>query len=274
MKMNLDVLHVFRNTPLGEETLRQAADFVKKVNSNLHVYIPEFDRFLMYFKDDILEIKLDKSYLYFTETAEHDMRKVLDDVGIEAKVVEHQTSTAANLPDVPTDFDLFSLPRIMTERRGPTIIGSTVRKLIKASHAPALVSPGRFHDWREILVLFGGSEYSIRALRWAVTISKRCDFPVKILTLLEADRQRDDYEKIFSDNRIALSEINDWIIIDAKSKESILRYLPRASMIIMGAYGSSRFRASIFGSTTELVLNNVANLLFLVGEKCNAPTDA
>ena len=53
--MNLDVLHVFRNTPLGKETLRQAVDFVRKVNSKLHVYIPKFDRFLMYFKDDIEE---------------------------------------------------------------------------------------------------------------------------------------------------------------------------------------------------------------------------
>jgi nucleotide-binding universal stress UspA family protein len=272
--MNLDVLHVFRNTPLGEETLRQAADFVKKVNSKLHVYIPKFDRFLMYFKDDIVEIKLDKSYLYFTDTAEHDMRKVLDNVGIEATVVEHQTSTAANLPDVPTEFDLFSLPRIMTERRGPTIIGSTVRKLIKASHAPALVSPGRFHDWEEILVLFGGSEYSLRALRWAVTISKRRNFPVKVLTLIEGDRKQEYYQKIAKDNRIDLSDINDWIVIDAKSTESILRFLPRTSMIVMGAYGSSRIRASIFGSATELVLNNVANLLFLVGEKCNSPMDA
>ena len=64
--MKLKVLHVFRNTPLGKETLRQAADFVKKTNSTLHVYIPTLDRFLMYFPDAIVEIKLDKSYLYFS----------------------------------------------------------------------------------------------------------------------------------------------------------------------------------------------------------------
>jgi hypothetical protein len=272
LEVKLKVLHVFRNTPLGKVTLRQAADFVKKINSTLHVYIPEFDRFLMYFAEDIVEIKLDRSYLYFSDTVRQDMKEVLDEIGIEAKVAEHRTSTATKLPDVSNEFDLFSLPRIMTERKGPTIIGSTVRRVIKASYAPVLITPGRFHDWTEIMVLFGGSEYCIRALQWAITISKRCGFSLKALTLLEGKKTKKYYQQIIKDNQISLEDNFDWIIIDNKQKETILRFIPQTAMIVMGAYGSSRIHETIFGSTTELVLYNVANLLFLVGGKCAIPS--
>lgn len=53
----------------------------------------------------------------------------------------------------------------------------------------------------------------------------------------------------------------------------MVNQIPRDSLIVMGAYGHRNIRATLFGSKTELVLKNNADLLMLVGEKCKNPEE-
>ena len=272
--MNLNVLHVFRNTPLGKETLRQAADFTKKINGNLFVYMPEFERFMIYFDFSSVEIKLDESYLYSPETAVANMKKVLDDLDFGAKFVHVKTKTGSNLPDVENEFDIISLPRVMAESKSGIIssgLGSAVKNLIKASSAPAIVGPGRFAKWSHIQVFFGGSVHSVKALRWALVLSRQINCPLYVSTFLEGKKDRDYYEDLLKEEGLKSREFTDWAFFSQKSMIEVLNETPRDALLVMGAYGHHPIRARFFGSKTEMVIKNNANLLMFVGEHSRNP---
>jgi hypothetical protein len=47
-----NLLHVFRNTPLGRETLMQSLHFCRTLDIGLDIYIPDAMSFMMYFDDE------------------------------------------------------------------------------------------------------------------------------------------------------------------------------------------------------------------------------
>jgi len=74
----MELLHIFRNTPFGRETLFQSLDFCTRFDMKLSVYIPKRPRFLMYFDYESVEISLDESYLRAPETAERHLEKLIE----------------------------------------------------------------------------------------------------------------------------------------------------------------------------------------------------
>lgn len=273
--MQLKVIHVYRNTPLGRETLIQAADFVKKINGELNIFLPEYDRILYYFENDATEIRLDESYLYFREQARSRMEKALKLIGVEAHIVDVSTQTASNLPGLyATNYDVLSLPRVMVERQGQLhlpAVGAGVRQVVKNSAAPALIAPGRFHDWTDVQVLFGGSKYSMIALKWGLAISKNMGIPVRLISAVADSDEKQRYENTLAEEGIATTAFDDWIFIESNSPVAVLNEIQRTSLIVMGAYGHGRIHSKLFGSKTELIMKNTASLIMLIGENCKAP---
>ncbi len=73
-----EMLHIFRNTPLGRETLMMSAYFSKKCRLRLQVYLPRHDQFLMYFDEAIATIELDRAFLRSPETARAHAEEILN----------------------------------------------------------------------------------------------------------------------------------------------------------------------------------------------------
>ncbi len=275
--MAIQVFHVFRNTPLGKETLRQAADFARRINGELDVYVPEHDRFMIYFDYEAVEISLDKSYLYSIETAHAHMNHVLDELGVAARLVHVKTKTGSTLPDIEAGFDIISLPKVMTEAKGkilPQAVGKGVRSLVNVSPAPAIIGPGRFAEWNAVHAFFGGSTHSIRALRWAIRIANLAQVPLYVSSLCEGKNKQSQYEKLLHKEGISADSFAEWKFWQDKSFIEMLNQIPRDSLNVMGAYGHHSIRSTLFGSKTELVLRNTANLLMLVGARCKNPEDS
>ena len=67
--MEAQLFHIFRNNPLGRETLLQSLSFCKRVDASPVIYIPKHLKFLMYFENDVVQIDLDDSYLTSPNTA-------------------------------------------------------------------------------------------------------------------------------------------------------------------------------------------------------------
>ena len=61
--METKLFHIFRNTPLGRETLLQSIYFCGQTGATPVVYIPKFTKFLMYFENEVVQVDLDASYL-------------------------------------------------------------------------------------------------------------------------------------------------------------------------------------------------------------------
>jgi len=270
--MPLKVFHVFRNTPTGRETFMQAIDFCKKAGAELHVYMPRHDRFMIYFEEDAVEVHLDQSYLLAIGTQKSNLEAILNEQHFVAKNVYSETKTGSTLPDIQSDFGVINLPKVMTEAKKGlrrSVIGPGVRRLVKASHAPALISPNRFVDWSGIHLFYGGSTFSEKALRWALQMAEVSKKPLYVTTVLEKHSETYHRQKLAKKN-IPINKFNSW----DWQKENLfeaLYHVNRNHLIVMGAYGKRGLKKRLLGGTTEMALKNTANPLLLVGERCSEP---
>src|SRR6056297_2318827 len=104
--MDLQLLHIFRNTPLGRELLLQSAYFCRCVGVLPVLYIPRFMKFLMYFENDVVQVDLDGSYLRAPQSARDHAVEIVRQQGLpDPKFLEIKNFTASTLPDVPVNFD-------------------------------------------------------------------------------------------------------------------------------------------------------------------------
>ncbi len=264
-------LHIFRNTPFGRETFLHSIYFARKMQLDLHVYIPKMKKFLFYFEHSSVEVDMDASYYKQTETAREHAEAILDDFGFTAQFLEPEAYTASNLPDLSTDFAFMTCPRIISDlstKIGLGHIGSKVRAILKQASFAVLIPAQSFKKWKSVAVLFGSSESSIKALRMAVKIAEISGFPLDMFTQLENSNGQNDYRRIIEDHDLGQrldSTLRTWHVYDQGDFVDNLYDIPHDALIVMGIYGHETIKDMLLGSTAENVQSTFPNSLLLTG---------
>ncbi len=202
--MDTQLFHIFRNTPLGRETLLQSIYFCKKAGASLIIYLPEFTKFLMYFENDVVQIDLDGSYLTSPETALKHAKELLDQGKIKARFLEPKNFTASTLPDISTNFDFMCCPRSISDlssKIGLGYIGPRVRRIVNSARFPVLITSSIFKKWRSIAVFFGGSANAVNALKLGFRISRASEMPLSVYTHME-NTSKESYEEIITSENL------------------------------------------------------------------------
>lgn len=267
--MFANLFHVFRNTPLGRETLMQSIYFCRTLDLELTIYIPDAIRFMMYFDHEAVQIDLDRSYLNNPETAAERARALAAEAGLKPHFLYPKNRTASDLPDIPTYFDFMSCPRSISDlssKIGLGYIGPKVRRIIRTASFPVLMTSPVFKPWKSVSVLFGGSESALNALRSGIQISKRSGYPLDLFVQLERDEAY--YE----------SRIRDAGLEDALNRHCRRQYrfangdfshnlyaLPHDSLALSGAYGHGLINNLFFGSKMETAQNTLTNNMLVSG---------
>ncbi len=265
--MKQPLLHIFRNTPFGRETLLQSVYSCEKLQLPLDIYIPQDKKFLFYFDGDVVQIDLDKSYLFDPETAEDHCRQILDTHPTVAfRFIHREGFTGTGLPDLPTNFSLMTCPRSIsdvTTRIGLGHIGPKVRRILQIATFPTLIPGSVFKPWQKIVALYGGSEAAGKALKLAFVIQKRSQLPLQIIsigdkaTLATAAADQGLLEEI---------ERSDWQVYPGILLQKHLYQIPHDSLVVLGAYGHGPIKA-LFGSSMELIQSQLPNSLLVVGPR-------
>ncbi len=274
--MYTELLHIFRNTPLGRETFLQSLYFCKTVGVDPVVYIPRHTKFLMYFENDVVQVDLDDSYLTSPDTALPNAGRLLEAAGLEARFLEVKNFTASTLPDVPTQYDFMCLPRSVSDlssKIGLGYIGPRVRRIVNAARFPVLITSPVYKPWKSIAVLFGGSSNAMKALRLGLRLHRETDLPLKVFTLAEK-RTREEYHQAMAEQLSGPSlekAGENWQFLDGGAVEENLYTIPHDALIVIGAYGHGLIRDIVFGSMMERVQSTLSNNLLVVGPRYVAP---
>jgi len=268
--MNKPVVHVFRNTPFGRETLLQSAYLCRRLQIPLSVYLPEYKRFLFYFDPDVLQIDLDASYLFDPATAEEHVREILAFHQVEYSLVKPKGKTGSDLPDLPTHFSFMTCPRSMsddTRKVAMGHIGSKVRRIVQTAPFPIFLPSPVYKPWTKLSVLYGGSDSAAGALRLALEIHQRCNAPLQIFS----QGERFELEARLLEQGFSAGQIEgfDWQFFEAGDLAQQLYALPHDGLVMLGAYGRGVIRETLFGSTMEKVQGGLPNSLMVVGPKCH-----
>lgn len=274
--MYTQLLHIFRNTPLGRETLLQSLYFCGRVGATPVIYIPNHTKFLMYFDNDVVQVDLDDSYLTAPESAKLHAEELVKAAGLNAQFLEPKHFTASTLPDVPANYNYMCLPRSvsdLTSKIGLGYIGPRVRRIVNSARFPVLISSPVFKPWRSIAVLFGGSTNAQNALRLGIRLSRKSELPLTVFTQAE-NRSREDYIKDL-ENRIsdeALQKIREnWTFFDKGKLEENLYNIPHDALVVLGAFGHGLIRDLMFGSKMERIQSTLSNNLLVVGPNYVSP---
>lgn len=273
--MEPKLFHIFRNTPLGRETLMQSIYFCKQIGASPVVYIPEHTRFLMYFENDVIQIDLDASYLTAPETAAEHATQILKEGEVPYSYFKPKNFTASTLPDVPTHFDFMCCPRSISDlssKIGLGYIGPRVRRIVRSAAFPVIVTSPAYKTWNRIVVFFGGSTNAIKALKLGLRISRLTGKPMLVFTQLEGDR-KEAYEKIIEDAGLAedmRQYVQEWLVFDKGVMEENLFTVPHDALAILGAYGHGLIHDFVFGSKMEKIQSTIANNLLIVGPNYSA----
>ncbi|MBT8339291.1 MAG: universal stress protein [Desulfatitalea sp.] len=267
------LLHVFRNTPLGRETILQSLYFCKMLGVAIEVYVPESKQFVMYFDHDMVQVDLDDSYLTTPDSATTRVRQLAAVYGITPTFFKPKAFTASQLPDISTAFNFMCCPRSISDlstKIGLGHIGPKVRRIIRSSHFPVLMTSSVFKAWESITVFYGGSANADKALRWGLHLSGITGKPLDLFTYKEG-RQ----EAYFKDRMQAAGlwdqvqrRMRSWHQADQGVFEEHLFHVPHDALIVVGAYGHSLIKEVLFGSKMEAIQSWMPNIMLLVGPNC------
>ncbi len=265
------LLQVFRNTPFGRETFLQSIYFARTIDVSIRVYVPKQKRFLMYFENDVLQVDLDESYIFSPDTAEENVRQLLDNSGVNFDFVAPEHYTASSLPDLPIDYEFMCCPRSMSDpgaKIGLGYIGPKVRHVIKTASFPILIPSICYKEWNKISVLFGGSINAVKSLRLGIRLASRTRYPLEVFTIQEKGTDKRSLEKLIEERELAEKfdkYVKNWTFLDKSDVRESLYLIPHDSLLILGAYGHGLVRELIFGSKMEIVQDFMPNNLMVVG---------
>ena len=272
--MKNELLHIFRNTPFGRETLMQSVYFSKETGASLRVYIPAFRQFLMYFENEVVTVDLDRAFLRDPATAKDHAEVIIREGGLEPHFLEPKGFTASTLPDLPVEYAYMCCPRTISHlstKIGLGHIGPRVRNIIRNASFPILMTTPVHKAWHSATVFFGGSKNAVKALRTGLRISTASGCPLLLFT--EAGRKpKSHYEKIIEDHGLSgevEAQLTDWLFYEKGDFRSHLFDVPHDSLAVVGAYGHSAIREAAFGSKMEEIQTVLPNPIVIVGPLCS-----
>lgn len=204
-------------------------------------------------------------------------RVVLDDaarVFEEAGLGDRLTTTHKTglLVDCLSDYE-GSEDLVMLGKRGENAnfatehLGSTMERVVRASNRPCLVTSRSFGAPKRVLVAYDGGDSCRRAVEFLSKSDLIRDLDVHIVTVVthsedEALKHLREAEKIMRDE--GGSPICQ--MLHGDTEEAISSYVSSTDigLLVMGAYGHSRIRYLIIGSTTTEMIRTckVPVLLF------------
>ncbi len=267
------LLHVFRNTPIGRETLLHSCHFCNQTGALLNVYVPQKAQFLMYFENRVVTVDLDESYLRSPETALRNAKEIIHSMGTEAFYLEPRIEATYNTPNIPMYFQYMCCPRSMSDvssKIGMGHLGPRVRRLIQNASFPVLLASSCFRPWKQLAVLYGGSRNAFRALEWGLRLRALSGMPLHVYTYLGGE-QPEYHESVMEgyDLGVPISDIRKhWTFFQEGSFEDKLLSIPNDALLIMGAYGHGLVKDMIFGSKLEMIQKEMPNSILIVGPHC------
>jgi hypothetical protein len=273
--MDIRLFHIFRNTPLGRETLLQSLYFCQMIGASPMVYIPQHTKFLMYFENDVVQVDLDSSYLTSPSTANHHVAELFDQHGMNPRFLTPKHFTASTLPDIPTNFDFMCCPRSISDlssKIGLGYIGPRVRRIVKSAPFPVLITSPVFKKWRSIAVLFGGSTNAFNALKLGFRIQRSTGLPLEVFTQIE-NKGEDRYRQQIMDEKLEGEmdrHVTQWHFFSDIHFEENLYAVPHDALVVLGAYGHGLIKDIFFGSKMEKIQSTISNNLLIVGPNYTA----
>jgi nucleotide-binding universal stress UspA family protein len=148
------------------------------------------------------------------------------------------------------------------------MLGSSVERMVRASIKPCLVTPENFQPIKHMLIAHDGSTESGKALHAGIDLAVTLGAEVTLITVCQ--REAEETASKVLNEAVQLAQDHKLKphaqLVHGNAESEILSHseTARATLIVMGAYGHTRVREFILGSTTSHVLRKARVPVLLV----------
>lgn len=184
-------------------------------------------------------------------------KSVFESAGQERRVKTHHTTglLVDSLREFESPYDLIMIgKRGLNSEYAPEHIGSTVERVVRASSKPCLVTSREFHSMEKVALAFDGGESCYKALDYIQSSNMFHGLEIHLITVPEEKGEdfalrhlRDAEDRLVSAGIKPVCQM-----LPGLTEDAIANYVVEGgiSMLLMGAYGHSRIRQLLIGSTT------------------------
>jgi len=195
------------------------------------------------------------------EAIEEFTRKAFADEGFPEVAFETRTGLLADtIEEFEKDFDL-----VVLGKRGESAdyaadhIGSTLERVVRASSRPCLVTNRQYREVKSVAFAFDDGASCRKLLSFLQETHWLKSFPLHLLSVSE---EEDESGQLTSDLRNAEKELLEAgyevraEMLGGLAEEAIADYVEQKEidLLLMGAYGHTRIRRFLIGSTTTEML--------------------
>ena len=136
------------------------------------------------------------------------------------------------------------------------LVGSTTQAVVRGAASPVLVTESDVPGKNHYVVAYDGSDHAKEALRLAANVSGQWG---AALSVLRVGRLDDDTHTQEARAYLEAHDLKvDYVQRDGDPSEIIVEYAceTQADLLIMGAYGHTKVRELVVGSTTSYAMNH------------------
>ncbi len=143
------------------------------------------------------------------------------------------------------------------------LIGSTTEAVVRHSQCPVLVTGRTEAKIQRFVVAYDGSPHARHALQFATSIGETWLVPFEVLTVGKNGQQHLADARAYLDAHDLTVEYS---VLEGDPRDVIVDFARdrQADLLVMGAYGHSKVRELLLGSTTQYVINHAPCPVLLV----------
>jgi nucleotide-binding universal stress UspA family protein len=138
------------------------------------------------------------------------------------------------------------------------LLGSTAEAVVRKSGKPVLVTPEHFKEIEAIGLAYDGSRSAGNALKIAAELSSKARWPLTSIIIIPDDNLAAELRKKIEDTLAPYDIDSEILVLQGREEKEIIKFINEGAveLMLMGAYGHSRFKELLLGSTTSYVIRN------------------
>ncbi|WP_297454741.1 universal stress protein [Persephonella sp.] len=141
----------------------------------------------------------------------------------------------------------------------PLFLGSTSEAVARKAKCPVMITTDKFMEIKNVILAFDGREKSIHAAQYLNEFAKEIGVEnITVISVLEEPSpQKEEHLKELLKNYLNLNYTHTFKYgyPDEKLEEYIVENKDKYQLVVMGAYGESRIKELILGSTTSYIMH-------------------
>ncbi|GGO82266.1 universal stress protein [Marinobacterium nitratireducens] len=182
-------------------------------------------------------------------------------------LLQRHGDLAETLAGLEQDIRLLVIGLHRTQVHSPGMpVGGHVENVVRTMHRPILVIPGEFSAPKSLMLAFDGSETTRKGAQMLADSPLFLGLPLHLVMVGQGNAER---QAALVEARSSLEKSGHHVevaTLEGEVEPALHAYQQEngVDLLVMGAYGHSRIRQLLVGSTTRNMLNNTASPVLLL----------